>query len=239
MKQYTIYCLKEPDTEEIRYFGQTFRPMKERLSEHLNSKRDWHVSKWIRSLKRENKLPICEVLMTGLEKWEADEEEIALIAWGRKKEMRLTNLSLGGEGSSPTEETRQKMRAAQTGRKHTDESRHKMSLAAKGRKHTEETRQKLSEINTGKKQTPESVARRASSNLGKKRSEESRQRMSGAQRGKKLTEEHKQKIGMANKGHKKWLGKKHTKESRQKMSLAKIGKPSNRLGKRKETVCPE
>lgn len=98
MRQYTIYCLKE-STGEIRYFGQTRRKIQRRFSQHLQSKPTRHVSCWIKSLLSKNRVPICEVLMTGLEKWEVDEEEIALIAWGRKKGLRLTNLTDGGDGA--------------------------------------------------------------------------------------------------------------------------------------------
>jgi len=66
------------------------------------------------------------------------------------------NLTLGGEGMSPSEETRQKISASNKGRRHTEEARKKMSIAKKGKpsinlgkKATEETRLKLSESHIG------------------------------------------------------------------------------------------
>jgi hypothetical protein len=58
-------------------------------------------------------------------------------------------------GHIMSEEQKQKLRVARTGKKHTEESKEKISKLSKGRwlgkKHTEETKQKLREINLGKK----------------------------------------------------------------------------------------
>lgn len=134
MKQYSIYCLKEPDTGEIRYFGKTCQTVEKRFQAHLRTPPNWHVSRWVQKLIRENKLPTYETLMTGLENWEANEEEIASIAWGRKKGLRLTNATEGGDGG--------------------------VGGLSKGRPVSEETREKLRQHNLGKKQSPETVAKR-------------------------------------------------------------------------------
>lgn len=169
MKTYTIYCLKEPTTGEIRYFGQTCQLIQDRFCKHLNAKPNWYVSRWIQSLRRENRIPICEVLMTGLEKWEADEEEIALIAWGRNKGFRLTNVTDGGGGRS--------------GYVLSDKSRQQISEKHTGMRHSEETKKKISKIQIGKKASPETKQRMSDAHTGRIFSEESRQKMSKSGQG--------------------------------------------------------
>ena len=142
-----IYALCEPDTGEIRYFGKTSQPIKNRLSRHLRCADVTHNACWIKGLKIQGKLPVCQVLMSGLTQSEASEEEIALIAWGRRKGLRLTNLTEGGEGSvgyCPTEEARQKIR----------EARKRQVSPWKGRHPTEETRAKMSAAKKGKRPAP-------------------------------------------------------------------------------------
>jgi len=65
------------------------------------------------------------------------------------------NLTLGGEGAlgvTVSAETRAKISAANTGRRHTAESRARMSRAQTGRKHSAETRSRISSGQMGKKQ---------------------------------------------------------------------------------------
>jgi len=146
MKSFLIYALKEPDTGEIRYFGKTCRPVEDRFVRHLSAKPNWYVSRWIQKLKSVGLVPGHEVLMTGLTNEEACEEEIALIAWGRKSGLSLTNLTDGGEG--------------RLGFVVSQETREKIRRGLLGRTHSLETRQKIREANIGKKQSPETVEKR-------------------------------------------------------------------------------
>jgi hypothetical protein len=61
-----IYCLKDPNTLEIRYIGKTIQELKKRLSGHLmNSKHKQntsHTSCWIKNLLNDNKIPIIELI---------------------------------------------------------------------------------------------------------------------------------------------------------------------------------
>lgn len=175
MKPYSIYCLKEP-SGEIRYFGKTCQKIQDRFMAHLNAKPNWHVSRWIQALKRENQMPICEVLMTGLENWEANEEEIALIAWGRKKGLRLTNGTDGGDGGigglskgrPVSENTKEKLRQWALSHPLTPEQKEKqLATIAKGEDHWTfgkernlETREKISQSLTGHTQTFEQIEKR-------------------------------------------------------------------------------
>jgi len=64
MIKYTIYALCEPDSEIIRYIGQTRRPLEERILEHLKSNRSKHLHKcrWILKILRAGKIPNVIIL---------------------------------------------------------------------------------------------------------------------------------------------------------------------------------
>jgi len=94
MKEYKIYCLKNPDTLEIRYIGiTTAKYLSSRLSQHYycaNHGFQTHVAKWIRTL---SKKPIIEFIeFTTKENWE--KREIYLIS----QYSNLTNIHKGGKG---------------------------------------------------------------------------------------------------------------------------------------------
>jgi len=77
-----------------------------------------------------------------------------------------------------SEETRQKLRNINIGKRHSEETKRKLSAALKGRMISEETRQKLSLVNKG--QTPW--------NKGERLSEEHRIKISDSNKGKQLSE---------------------------------------------------
>ena len=125
----------------------------------------------------------------------------------------------GGEKWHHTEETKNKMSVAHTGKKHSEEARHKMSESRKGMKLSDEAKKKIGDANRGKVVSDEAKHRISEANKGKtlseetKRklseahkgrvvSEETRRRMSEAHKGKKFTEEHRKNIGESRKGMK-------------------------------------
>lgn len=91
------------------------------------------------------------------------------------------NLTLGGDGVVPTEETRQKMSTSLKGKPGT----------FLGRKHTEETKKKIGSSRLGKR----------SPMLGKKMSDGSKLKVSQARKGVSLSEEHKKKLSESLKKH--------------------------------------
>jgi len=97
----------------------------------------------------------------------------------------LVNFTDGGEGTSGikiSEETREKMRIANTGknkdRKHTDKSKLNMSLAQIGKQLSDDTKNKISKSNTGK--IPGEYARKKASETHKDKNytEETRNKIS-------------------------------------------------------------
>jgi group I intron endonuclease len=106
------------------------------------------------------------------------------------------NLTMGGEGTSPSDELRKRMRDTHLGKKHSPETIEKMRQAKLGKKnpfygktHTEEAREKMGDPSRGKKQSPEHVAKRSAALmgrprtmgfLGKEHSEETKEKLSQA-----------------------------------------------------------
>lgn len=75
-----------------------------------------------------------EILLDGLSLTEASEKEIKLIAELRTNDREFGyNISTGGEISIPTEESKQKIRECNLGKKNSKETRQKISAALKGR----------------------------------------------------------------------------------------------------------
>jgi len=114
-----------------------------------------------------------------------------------------------------SQETKDKIRNFQKGRKRSEKTKKKMSEAKKGIKISEETRKKLSESHKGKIPWIK----------GKKHSKESKRKMSESQK---------------RKPNRYWLGKKHSEETKRKLSIAHKGKlvgddnPSKREDVRKK-----
>ena len=101
------------------------------------------------------------------------------------------NLTEGGDGLIPCEETRKKLSESLKGKTLSEEARKKISESLKGKQFSEETRRKLSDANKGKTLSEEarkkiSEARKGKSapNKGKPMSEEARKKMSDAKKGK-------------------------------------------------------
>ena len=142
------------------------------------------------------------------------------------------NLTKGGEGTvgyKLTEETKNKISEAVSGKNHpmygkhiSEEHKRRLSEFNRGKQVSEETRRKLSETHSGKNNF----------NYSKHFSEETKKRMSEAQRGKKNamygrqhSEKTKERMSRMRKGKKHPLyGKHYSEETRNKISDAKKGK---------------
>lgn len=163
-----------------------------------------------------------KIISGDLSETEAFSLEIKLIAQYGRLDLGtgcLTNLSEGGTGASPSEETRAKIRAKRALQVCTAETRAKMSAAAKGRKHTAESRAKMSAAQKGHPPNPpESRARQAAAVRGRKHTDEARASMSRTRKGRKLSAAHAEAIARGLKGIKK------SDEARARMSAANRGK---------------
>lgn len=118
-----------------------------------------------------------------------------------------------------SQESIEKMRQGNLGKKISDEHKEKISIKLKGRKLSPEHIEKVRQSNTGRKRTSEHIekvrqakigtkasdetkAKMRQAQLGRKHGEESLYKMSQSQLGKKISEEHKESIRKTLKGRK-------------------------------------
>lgn len=148
-----IYALIDPETNKIRYIGKSIRP-KERLQNHMNEVANCHRSHWLQSLKAKGKKPY-QVILQELEDgsdWQSC--EVAWIKYGKSHGWPLTNNTDGGDGvPGLPEETRKRMAAIWSGRKHKPETIEKLKRARANRVITDETKQKQRDSMKGREIT--------------------------------------------------------------------------------------
>ena len=235
-----IYALIHPITREPRYCGGTVQPIKNRLRVHIydssTRKYDHHTACWIKSLLNQGLSPEIIVIQ------ELDIEyyflvEMLWIWWFRRMGIRLTNSTVGGEGTlgyKCSEESRQKRR----NRRHSNATKIKQSLAHKGVPKSEEHKKNLSIALTGKTHTPAQIEANRQSHLGitktpesiaktiatkkangtNRHSQETREKLRLAKLGKGNSDESKEKNRVAS------TGRKHTPETIEKLRQINLGK---------------
>lgn len=93
-RQVTIYALCEPDTNEIRYIGQTVN-IKRRLYEHVNSPKVGNKNKqdWVQSLLAQGQAPLLKILCI-VNRAAANQAETDEIARATQDGANLLNSSL-------------------------------------------------------------------------------------------------------------------------------------------------
>jgi group I intron endonuclease len=152
------------------YIGQT-KYLEKRKSQHKTYSTNKHLRNAISKDSWNNFT--FEIIDIALNQWQADCIEWCLIGqYDSRNAEKGYNVSPGGYHTEISEETRQKISAAQT-----------------GKTHTEETKKKISENNMGKKRTAEakkniSLAKMGDKNpmYGKAHSEEEKQKISERQK---------------------------------------------------------
>lgn len=99
-RQYKIYCLKNPTTNEIKYVGVTVNDISKRLSQHISDtvkNPQLYKAKWISSILKQGIRPIIEVIeICNKDTW-AD-REIFWIKKYKEEGIKLTNILPGGKG---------------------------------------------------------------------------------------------------------------------------------------------
>ena len=228
------------------YIGQTRQDAeKTRIPIHLTGKGNQILKRAIEKYGKD--AFTYEILHDGIIPEFLGDLEIEAIAKYNTVVPNGYNLTHGGEGGIPSEETRKKLSGERNhfyGKKHSPETRRKISEAAKDRVISEETRRKLSEARTGEKNHL----------YGKRHSTETRRKISEAGKGRVISEETRRKLSEAGKGripHNKGVfgrrqskeacrkisegqkGKKLSQETRRKISEAKEGKPLSTETRRK------
>lgn len=115
MKIFTIYVLKHPITNEIKYVGQTIQKLHNRLRKHIRERSKCHKTNWIKSLK--DLVPIIEKIDEAITKEDSDNLECFYIKKYKNLGYKLTNMTDGGDGSygfTHTDETKNKLKTPKT-----------------------------------------------------------------------------------------------------------------------------
>ena len=187
-----VYALAEESSpEDYRYIGRTNQSAHRRLGKHLSAAKteDNYVHRWIRKVQAEGRKVILVVLEDNLTFEESGLREIALIAKCKKEGYRLTNISLGGDGSlghkgwKHTEEALAKMRGHKhcLGRKDSPETKEKKRLSAIGNKsrtgmpHREDSLERMRIAQRGRSKESWVLAREKTRTTRANKSEEEKQ----------------------------------------------------------------
>lgn len=213
-----IYVLKDPRDGAVRYVGKTVAQVRIRLSNHITAAirdgKDTYVCRWIRKLHADGVQPTVEMIDTAGDDWA--KREAYWIDWYWTRGAKLTNVTLGGEGT--------------LGFRHTAEMRALIGVAASASAQSRsaaglkraplsaEYRAKIALNSAGRTHTPESRALIGAAHRGMKHTDEARAKMSAALTGRTLSPEHKAAVGAAH------LGKVNSPETRARMSLAQTGR---------------
>jgi len=225
-----IYCAENNINDKV-YIGQTMHSLNIRKRDHMRKANDFHFSRALKKYDNWNWNIICDI--------EAPNNKLLKELLDIAEKMYIEqydsfkngyNMTKGGEGRSGykcSEETRAKLRAANTGKvsgmkgkKASKETRAKQSVAAKGQKswnkgkklgpRSEATKLKISEKLKGKTNA-----------LGHIVSDELKLKLANKSRMHKHSEETKAKISKLVKGEKNpFYGKHHSEETKKKLSMA-------------------
>jgi len=204
-----IYGLFDPrDPKKIRYVGKTNHDLGFRLQGHIYEAEDGintYKNNWIRKLLRQDIQPEIILIESVKEQIWPEKERF----WIKFYKKDLTNISEGGIGGGPmSQETKDKLRVANTGKEISKETRAKMSASGLGRIVSKETKERLSFAMKGKKRNPlsqETKDKIRASKIGKKMGpmpRERKEKIRKANTGQKRSTEQKARMSVAKKGQK-------------------------------------
>lgn len=190
------------------YIGKSMHDaVKTRINKHLSGKGNEYLKNAVK--KHGVEVFAYEILHDGILPEFLDMLEMEEIAKHNCVRPNGFNLTHGGDGGIPSEETRRKRSESLKGEKNpmfgkTGEKNPMFGRTGEknpnyGKPRPEETRQKISKANSGEK-NPMFGRPPTKGFLGKRHSEESLQKMSKAQKGRKHTEETRSKISESKKG---------------------------------------
>ncbi len=161
---YSLYVLKDPNTLIIRYVGYSNNPRR-RLWEHIRDAKKGiktHKSFWIKSLLDSKQSPLIEIVYNCEEYDDILIKEIELIKELKDNNVRLTNLTNGGDGQRGNILKRNHpIINYNLGRKMSDETKKKLSESRKGIVFTTEHKNKLSTKKIGHKRSIESIEKQS------------------------------------------------------------------------------
>jgi hypothetical protein len=149
-----VYCHTRPDTNEIFYIGKG-SPVRAKTSGSRNRY-------WKNVVAKAGGFNV-EIVAKNLTEKEALNFEILLIKKLREQNVKLTNITAGGEGTSGiklSEEHKEKLRQAKLGKKQSPEHIAKAAKGRTGMKRSEAHCKAISESLKGKKMPVDSQAKK-------------------------------------------------------------------------------
>ena len=156
-----IYCIFTNFNDKV-YIGQTTKTIEKRLQEHFRISKysDYYIHRAIIKYGKENFF-IKEIDISYNKEELNEKEKKYILEYNSFISEKGYNLTMGGEGNIPNEETHQKMKGENNpmfGRHHSDETKKLIGESKKGEKNywfgkhpSEKTRKKLSEWQKGEK----------------------------------------------------------------------------------------
>ena len=191
MRKTFIYYLKHPSTLEIRYIGKTVKPLSCRLSNHINNakkaKHNKHLSNWINSVIQNGERPIIGLLEI-CEEYDWKEQEKFWISLYSN----LVNATLGGdgcEGLKHSQETIEKIRSINLGRKHTEAFKKAKSDFFANIPRSQEWKDNIAKARKGYKPTEEALKNQSLAHKGYTHTEEQKEKIRQALKGRKRPQE--------------------------------------------------
>jgi hypothetical protein len=149
MKEYKIYTLNDPLTNEVKYVGRTTQKLSDRLRKHINiiyeEKGDTKRKNWILELSINNLIPTINLIDIAYSKEDANLLEIKHISFYKEKGFVLLNMTIGGSGSygyKHSEETLNKLK----GKTFSNDVKNNMSKSQKERWENKTDEEKLDNI---------------------------------------------------------------------------------------------
>jgi hypothetical protein len=220
-KNSQVYALIDPLTLDVRYVGMSV-DAKKRFTRHLHLARKshhHHLYYWIRSLLRQEREPILEILEDDLDRTDVGDRERFWIAYFKDQGCDLTNMNEGGLGGTfalTTEERKAiwDIRRARYG----SGGGNRGSVTSETAKKIWKTRKRRYGESGGNKKSWETRREKYGSsggNVGHVASEETRKRIGEASKGRKHSEETKAKIAEASRRRTGWT---HSEEAKRRIS---------------------
>lgn len=180
------------------YIGQTVRSLGERKRQHfhdgLTLKKNYYFYNALRKYGKDNFSwrVLCECSSID----ELNQKEIEFIAEHRSAERNFGyNIKSGGFGGHLPEETKEKIRIANTGYKHSDDAKKKMSVAKSGdgnpnfgKRRPDDVKEKISQSNMGKKMHHDAVEKMRQKKIGFVVSEETKLKIRKSMIGRSVSE---------------------------------------------------
>ena len=196
---FTIYLIVNKLNGKV-YVGKTgLNPWKERWSQHITSSKGKNKTYLYEAIRCHGieAFDIVKIDETFSNEAANELERYYIKTFESHRPEKGYNLTLGGDGGFPTEETKRRMSAAGKGKKKpqwfgsmvseankrrvfSPETRAKMSANRKGKAMSPKTRKKISEAMKGRIYSPETIAKKAKAAAGKSPSQETRDKISAS-----------------------------------------------------------